>query len=48
VRLLWHGETVFWLHQELWKRPKEQLHSSWTDLQSEAERSRLLKDYLLG
>jgi len=48
VRLLWHGETVFWLHQELWTRPKEQLHASWADLQSEAERSRLLKDYLLG
>ena len=48
VRLLWHGETVFWLHQELWTRPKEQLHASWTDLQSEAKRSRLLREYLLG
>lgn len=47
ARLLWHGETVFWLHQELWARPKDQLHPSWADLQSEAERSRLLSEYLL-
>ncbi|HEX4141109.1 MAG TPA: glucans biosynthesis glucosyltransferase MdoH, partial [Candidatus Methylacidiphilales bacterium] len=48
VRLLWHGETVFWLHQELWSRPKGQLHASWADLQATADRSRLLDEYLLG
>jgi membrane glycosyltransferase len=47
LRLLWHGETVFWLHQELWARPKDQLHASWAKLQHEAESSRLLNDYLL-
>jgi membrane glycosyltransferase len=48
LRLLWHGETVFWLHQELWARPRRELHSSWPQLQAQCERSRLLKDYLLG
>ena len=47
LRLLWNGETVFWLHQELWTRSKEQLHPSWAHLQAEAERSRLLSGYLL-
>jgi membrane glycosyltransferase len=47
LRLLWHGETVFWLHQELWARPNGQLHPSWTELQRECERSRLLTEYLL-
>ena len=48
LRLLWHGETVFWLHQELWARPSGQLHPSWTALQAECERNRLLTKYLLG
>jgi membrane glycosyltransferase len=48
MRLLWHGETVFWLHQELWARPNSQLHASWADLHAEAERSPLLKEYLLA
>jgi membrane glycosyltransferase len=47
LRLLWSGETVFWLHRELWARPKEQLHPSWAHVQAEAERGRLLSDYLL-
>jgi len=46
LRLLWDGETVFWLHQELWSRPGAQLHSSWISLQAECAKSRLLSDYL--
>jgi membrane glycosyltransferase len=48
LRLLWNGETVFWLHQELWARPQAQLHPSWSNLQAECERSRLLSEYLLA
>jgi membrane glycosyltransferase len=46
-RLLWDGETVFWLHQELWSRPVTQLHPSWIKLQSTCSNSRLLSDYLI-
>jgi membrane glycosyltransferase len=48
LRVLWSGESVFWLHRELWARPKEQLHPSWADLQAESEKSRLLSGYLHG
>ena len=48
VRLLWDGESVFWLHQELWSRPGSQLHPIWTKLQAESRGSRLLSDYLLA
>jgi membrane glycosyltransferase len=48
LRLLWHGETVFWLHQELWARPHGKLHPSWAGLRAECERSPLLQEYLLG
>ena len=47
LRLLWSGETVFWLHQELWARPKTQLHPSWIRLQDECVDSRLMSDYLM-
>jgi membrane glycosyltransferase len=47
LRLLWDGETVFWLHQELWARPKSQRHSSWTKLQSESSTTPLLSNYLM-
>ena len=46
LRLLWNGETVFWLHQELWARPQAQLHPSWIRFQTECARNRLLSDYL--
>jgi len=46
TRLLWNGETVFWLHQELWARPEAQMHPSWIRLQADCGRSRLLSDYL--
>jgi membrane glycosyltransferase len=48
LRVLWHGETVFWLHRELWSRPAGQLHPSWAALQAECERSPLLTEYLLS
>jgi len=48
LRLLWEGETVFWLHQELWARSEAQLHPSWIQLQAECGRSRLLVDYLMA
>jgi membrane glycosyltransferase len=47
LRLLWDGETVFWLHQELWARPESKMHSSWTKLQTECSSSRLLSSYLM-
>jgi membrane glycosyltransferase len=46
TRLLWNGDTVFWLHQELWSRPAKQLHPSWRKLQADCARSRLISDYL--
>ena len=46
LRLLWDGGTVFWLHQELWSRPGAQLHASWSKLQAECGKSRLLTRYL--
>jgi membrane glycosyltransferase len=46
VHLLWNGETVFWLHQELWARPETQMHPSWVRLQADCGNSRLLSDYL--
>jgi len=46
VRLLWNGDSVFWLHQELWGRPATQMHPSWIKLQAESSRSRLIDDYL--
>jgi membrane glycosyltransferase len=46
LRLLWDGETVFWLHQELWSRPGAQLHPSWSKLQADCGNSRLLSNYL--
>jgi len=45
-RLLWDGETVFWLHQELWSRPAAQLHPSWIKLQAGCAGSPLLSHYL--
>jgi membrane glycosyltransferase len=48
LRLLWDGETVFWLHQELWSRPGAQLHSSWHQLQTDCGTNRLLARYLTG
>jgi membrane glycosyltransferase len=46
LRLLWDGETVFWLRQELWSRPGTQLHPSWIKLQADCGASRLLSHYL--
>jgi membrane glycosyltransferase len=46
LRLLWNGDTVFWLHQELWSRPAAQMHPSWTKLQVACRDSRLLSHYL--
>jgi membrane glycosyltransferase len=46
ARLLWNGDTVFWLHQELWSRPAHQLHPTWRKLQADCSRNRLLSDYL--
>ncbi len=46
LRLLWDGGTVFWLHEQLWSRPLAQLHPSWTKLQAECGKSRLLTRYL--
>ena len=45
-RLLWNGETVFWLHQELWSRPGKELHPSWLRMQAECGRGPLLFHYL--
>jgi membrane glycosyltransferase len=47
LRLLWDGESVFWLHQELWARPEAKLHPSWLKLQAECGSSRLLSNYLM-
>ena len=47
LRLLWDGESVFWLHQELWSRPEAQLHPSWLKLQADCGTSRLLSHYLM-
>ena len=47
LRLLWNGDTVFWLHQELWARPKDQLHPKWAELQATCGESTLLTQYLL-
>jgi membrane glycosyltransferase len=46
ARILWNGETVFWLHQELWARPEAHMHPSWIRLQADCGRNRLLSDYL--
>ena len=46
LRLLWNSETVYWLHRELWSRPRNQMHPSWIKLQDECGGSRLLADYL--
>jgi membrane glycosyltransferase len=46
LRLLWDGETVFWLHQELWSRPGSQLHPNWIQMQADCAQNRLLSDYL--
>ena len=46
VRLLWNGETVFWLHQELWGRPATRLHPIWNKLQADCRNCRLISDYL--
>jgi len=46
ARILWNGETVFWLHQELWARPEALMHPSWIRLQADCGRNRLLSDYL--
>jgi membrane glycosyltransferase len=46
--LLWDGETVFWLHQELWSRPASQLHPNWIKFQAACSDNRLLTDYLLA
>jgi membrane glycosyltransferase len=48
LRLLWDGETVFWLHQELWSRPASQLHPSWIKLQAECGGNPLLSRYLIA
>ncbi len=48
ARVLWDGETVFWLHQELWARPGAQMHPSWIALQAECGNSRLLSHYLMA
>jgi membrane glycosyltransferase len=47
LHLLWDGEIVFWLHQELWSRPVAQLHPSWIGLQARCATSRLLSHYLM-
>jgi membrane glycosyltransferase len=47
LRLLWDAETVYWLHQELWARPRGDLHPSWLKLQGEAGTCALVWDYLL-
>ena len=46
LRLLWDGETVFWLHQELWSRPGSQMHPNRIQMQSDCAQNRLLSDYL--
>jgi membrane glycosyltransferase len=48
LRLLWDGETVFWLHQQIWSRPDPQLHPTWIKLQAEAGASPLLAHYLMA
>ena len=48
LRLLWNGDTVSWLHQELWARPNAQLHPSWLNLQAECKDNRLLSAYLVA
>jgi membrane glycosyltransferase len=45
-RLLWDGQSVFWLHQELWSRPDAQLHPSWIRLQANCGKNLLLTRYL--
>jgi membrane glycosyltransferase len=47
LRLLWDGETVFWLHHELWSRPGTKLHPGWIPLQVACGSSRLLSEYLI-
>jgi membrane glycosyltransferase len=46
-RLLWDGETVFWLHQELWSRPASELHPSWLKFLADCGKSPLLSHYLM-
>jgi membrane glycosyltransferase len=48
LRLLWNSDTVWWLHRELWARPRTQLHPSWLALQTTCKDNRLLGQYLLG
>ena len=47
-RLLWDGDSVFWLHQQLWSRPAAQMHPGWIQLQTESSTSRLMRDYLMA
>jgi hypothetical protein len=46
TRLLWDGDTVFWLHQELWSRPSSEIHPMWQKLQAGCSTSPLLENYL--
>jgi membrane glycosyltransferase len=47
LRLLGNAEAVFWLHQELWSRPEQQLHPAWRRLHAECATSPLLRRYIL-
>jgi membrane glycosyltransferase len=47
LRLLWDAEAVYDLHQEVWSRPKADLHPSWLVAQRDAAENPLLSDYLL-
>ncbi len=46
-RLLWDAETVFWLHQELWRHPEAGLHPSWNQFQFDCGKNDLLRKYLV-
>ena len=48
LRLLWDADSVFWLYQELWSRPGNQLHSSWSKLLIQSSSSPLLSRYLMA
>jgi membrane glycosyltransferase len=47
LRLLWDAEAVYWLHQELWARPNQDLHPTWLIAQQEAADCVLLRRFLL-
>ena len=48
LRLLWDADTVFWLYQELWSRPANELHPTWPKLFAQSSSSSLLSRYLMA